>query len=432
MMMPSINFKTFLDILVLSLIILLISVMGGIGFDFAVGSKMISLHSLKNILVAAILFWFIRKAIDKEIKFQKTDLDFPVLIYLITFISASIFSSQPKVSFLYFRDFLLHIGMAYLLINNIDNKNKLEAILFILIIAVLYSVSRGIYHHIKMQLSYWNRNYYSFGGRAEFGAVTVLLIPILISFLMNYRKKTAASIFFILGLIILIMGLIISYSRGSWIGFTGVFLFLIILNNRVLKNWKFFLLILLTVVLLYLILPASIKTRIISIANFKQDSIGDRLPTWGSSLKMIKDFPFFGTGPGTYDVVVQKYKGVEVKEEWPRGWHAHNIFLHIAPENGIIGLVSFLIIIVISFRKCFELRNKIEDIKLKNLLDGIMLSLVGYFFCSQTTIFFANHNKNEKISMFLWFNIALIFIIENIVKKQEELNEGSVCFDHSP
>lgn len=414
-----VNFKTLLDILVLSLILLLVSVMGGIGFDFAISKTLVSLHSLKNILLAAMFFWFIRKAIDKEIKFKRTDLDLPVLIYLITFIFATIFSSQPKVSFLFFCYFFLCIGMTYILINNIDNKKRLESILFILIIAVIYTVSRGILQHFKTQSGPNDGNYYSFVGRAEFGAVVVLTMPVLVAFLFNYKKNLLTSFFFIIGLIVLMMGLIISYSRGSWIGFIAIFLFFIFLHNRVLKNWKVLFLKALIVMFLFLVLPPSIKDRVKSIENYTETS-GDRVAVWKSSLKMIKDHPIFGMGPGTFDINCLKYKVPEAVENWGKGWHAHNIFLHIASENGIIGLAGFLAIITVSFKKYFELKNKIENDKLGNLLDGAIVSLVGYLACSQTSIFFANHNKNEKISMFLWFDIALIFIVENIAKKQKE------------
>ncbi|MEW6088379.1 MAG: O-antigen ligase family protein [bacterium] len=418
-MISPIAFKTFLDVLILSLIPLLVSIMGGVGFDFAVGNRMVSLHSLKNVLIATILFWIIKKIIYKESSFIKTSLNLPVLIYLITFLIAVVFSSQPKVSFLYFRDFILYTSMVFLLINNIDNKNKLEAILFIFLISVIYTSARGTIQHVNSRLGYDDGNYYSFGGRAEFGAAAVLTIPVLAGFLLNYRKNLTFSIFFVSGLIILITGMVVSYSRGSWIGFIAVILFFILMYVHILKNWRFFVLTFLTLVFLFLIIPSSLKQRMISIADFK-NTTGDRISAWKSSLAMIKDFPFLGIGPGTYDVIAQQYKGNDAKEDWTRGWHAHNIFLHVTSENGLIGLFSFLLIIFISFKKYFELQEKINDIHLKNLLNGTMASLGGYLVCSQTTVFFANHNKNEKISMFLWFDIALIFIIENIAKKQDE------------
>lgn len=412
-----INFKTFLDISILSLIFLLVSVMGGIGFDFAISNKIVSLHSLKNVLVAAIFFWFIRKAIDKEIKFKKTGLDLPVLIYFLTFIFAIFFSSQPKVSLLYFRDFILYAGMAYLLINNIKNEEKLEAMLFILLISVLHTVGYGIIQHLKTQLGSSDGNYYSFVGRAEFGAVAVLTVPILAGFFLNYRKTLKTSFLYIIGLIVLITGIVFSYSRGSWIGLITIIFFYIIIHNRVLKDWKVITLKVLIIIFLFLVLPSSIEDRIKSIENYTKTS-GDRIPAWKSSLTMIKDFPFLGIGPGTFDINYPKYKTPEALENWGEGWHAHNIFLHIASENGIIGLVSFLTVIAVSFKKYFKLKNKIENNKLKNLLDAAIVSLIGYIACSQTTIFFANHNKNEKISMFLWFDIALIFIIERISRDE--------------
>ena len=236
---------------------------------------------------------------------------------------------------------------------------------------------------------------------------------------MNYKKNLLVAFIFVNGLVILLTGIIISYSRGSWMSLIAVFLFFVFLHSRILKNWKVLLLKVLVIIFLILVLPSSVKNRINSIKNFSSTS-GDRIPIWKSSVKMFKDYPLLGVGPGTYGIVVQQYKMPEAKETWTRGWHAHNIFLHIASENGIIGLIIFIIIITVTFRKYFELKDKIEDNRLRNLLDGAIVSLIGYLACSQSTIFFANYNKNEKISMFLWFDIALIFIIENIIKNQKD------------
>ncbi|MDD5773352.1 MAG: O-antigen ligase family protein [bacterium] len=418
-LISSLNTEGYFDLFILSLIILLISVMGGIGFDFAISDKIVSLHSLRNVLIAVTVIWIIKKLVNKEKSWEKTDLYWPVLFYLLTFILSIFFSSDPKVSLLYFRDFILCIAFYYLIINNIKDKNKLEVILFVLLISVLYTVSRGIFQHIKTQLGISDSNYYSFVGRAEFGGAGVLTMPFFVGFLLNYKKKLVASIFFISGLIVLTVGVAVSYSRGSWIGFLVVVMVFVLLYMHVLKNWRFFTLIFLIFYFVFLILPSTFKERAVSLVNFK-DTTGDRIPAWKSSASMIKDFPFFGIGPGTYDIVYEKYKRPEATESYGKGWHAHNIFLHIASENGIIGLVSFLTIIVVPFRKYYKIRNKLEDYKLKNLLDSAYVSLIGYFACSQTTIFFANHNKNEKISMFLWFNIALIFIIGKIANEQKE------------
>lgn len=409
--------KSYFDFFILFIIVLSIGVMGGVGFDLRIGKTLVSLHSIQNISFLAVVIWIIKKVYFRE-KWNNKSLDLPVLIYIFVYFVSIIYSSYPEVSLLFLWDTIIAILFCNLLIDNIKDKSKLEAVLFILLISVICTISFGIFQHLRTQMGSGDDSYYSFVGRAEFGAVAVLTIPILTGFLLNYKKNLLAAFIFIIGLIILFTGIIVSYSRGSWLGLIIVFLFFVFLHNRILKNPRVFLLKILIIIFLFLVLPASVKNRINSIKDFSSTS-GDRITTWKSSVDMFKDSPFLGVGPGTYGLIVPRFRKLEAIETWTRGWHAHNIFLHIAVENGMIGLISFLIIIAVSFKKYFELKRKIEDRKLKNILNGAIVSLTGYLACSQMTIFFANYNKNEKISMFLWFDIALIFIIENIAKKQE-------------
>ena len=81
--------------------------------------------------------------------------------------------------------------------------------------------------------------------------------------------------------------------------------------------------------------------RVQSITNITTDrSNADRIWVWRSALDMLRAHPATGVGLGRFKVSYQtEYKYVQESQKLT---HAHNNFLQVSAENGIIGLAGFL------------------------------------------------------------------------------------------
>jgi O-antigen ligase len=74
----------------------------------------------------------------------------------------------------------------------------------------------------------------------------------------------------------------------------------------------------------------------ISTDNF---AIVERLAHWQAALNMGRAHPWIGVGLGSYEAAYADY-GIP---SWPRPLgHAHNDYLNLLAETGIIGLVTYL------------------------------------------------------------------------------------------
>ncbi len=78
-----------------------------------------------------------------------------------------------------------------------------------------------------------------------------------------------------------------------------------------------------------------------------------RMPLWVQSLSIIKDFPLWGSGYGTYQFVNPLYP-VEVKLADQTFEHVHNDYLEMLVEGGIIGFLLNLLAIGLVFRLSFR------------------------------------------------------------------------------
>ena len=71
-------------------------------------------------------------------------------------------------------------------------------------------------------------------------------------------------------------------------------------------------------------------------ANF---AVLERMAHWQSALSMWTENPWLGVGIGNYEPVYYKY----ALPNWPLPLgHAHNYYLNIAAETGVLGLAAYL------------------------------------------------------------------------------------------
>lgn len=75
------------------------------------------------------------------------------------------------------------------------------------------------------------------------------------------------------------------------------------------------------------------------------DELPGRLETWYRAGYMIQDFPFTGIGMGTFGPVAEKLYPFILQEPGSVP-HAHNLFLQVAVDLGIPGLVAWLAILI--------------------------------------------------------------------------------------
>jgi len=152
--------------------------------------------------------------------------------------------------------------------------------------------------------------------------------------------------------------LVMSWSRGGWFGFTAATAAMVL--AMILRSGRTAMLVAaLALLLAYGVLagglslvPSSLIQRIgdfapylgwvdvrgveITDANF---SVLERMAHWQAALGMWTDHPWLGVGIGNYEAVYPSY----ALPLWPLPLgHAHNYYLNIAAETGLLGLAVYL------------------------------------------------------------------------------------------
>ena len=91
------------------------------------------------------------------------------------------------------------------------------------------------------------------------------------------------------------------------------------------------------------------RERIRSIVDFGETSNAQRIEIWKASLESIKEHPLLGVGIGNFPVVLNQIIFLA-----RAGSSAHNIYLHIATEMGILALTVAVWFFWLVFKKSYD------------------------------------------------------------------------------
>lgn len=365
-----------------------------------------SITTVHLITLFMLTFWLIKMTVLGNFKLAKTPLDLPILLFLGITIITTLTSIYPYVSKIELYKIINYVLLYYLVVNNIKDKNQIKRIVILVVIVGtslaiygLYNYFNGIEkiytldkkHYLGMLTStYVNHNHIA--GYFE------LAIPLAIGLILAKERllrrgkisrlssAISGSVLPLAAAVIMIIALIFTYSRGAWISFLGSMIVLgtiIALWLKTLRGWSkprkwgIFAVIALIIISATMFMPEDIKQRATTLLEFKggefEDmSIQGRLIVNRNTLEMIKDYPILGSGPGTFNILYPKYRDPRLRTFMNA---THNDYLQYAEEMGLFGIGSFILLLVLFFKKNLNLIKNSQDKYLQGLTIGFLVSI---------------------------------------------------------
>ncbi|MGO9608475.1 MAG: O-antigen ligase family protein [Verrucomicrobiia bacterium] len=93
--------------------------------------------------------------------------------------------------------------------------------------------------------------------------------------------------------------------------------------------------------------------------HFGTGSLEARTDYWRGAIRIIKDHPWIGTGPGTFGSIYPMYKTALTEEAAA----VHNSFLQMWSDSGILAFLVFAVLWVVAVRDSFRLsRERVGDV----------------------------------------------------------------------
>ena len=165
----------------------------------------------------------------------------------------------------------------------------------------------------------------------------------------------------------------------------------------------------------------NLTKHIESMSNVSTDASNlERINRWNCAIRMFEERPAFGWGPGTYAFQYAPFQHSSeitvISTNFGTKGNAHSEYLGVLAESGVVGLLSFLLLLFFVFYKASVLYIKLEDKEIKTLLLSVILALVSYF----THGVLNNYLDTDKASVPVWTCIAIIVAMDIYHSKTKE------------
>jgi len=150
-----------------------------------------------------------------------------------------------------------------------------------------------------------------------------------------------------------------------------------------------------------------------SITNITtDDSNMERINRWKCAMRMFKEKPAFGWGPGTYMFEYApfqfSYDRTSISTNAGNRGNAHSEYIGPLAESGVLGMLTFLLIVIFVVYYGIKVYRNTADDTLKKIAISVLIGLITYFFHGTLN----NFLDTDKASVPFWGFIGIIVAID--------------------
>lgn len=368
--------------------------------------------ALAGLCILTMMSLFFRSLYTKTFKWKFEGVGFGLLMLLGVFFISSLTSFAMVNSLTVWAMYAVFMGFYLVIINTVKTAKQLDGLFRIFVISGALVAVYGIMQY----LFGWNtsnawidenmfedatmRVYSTLGNPNVLGEYLLLVLPVSAVYMCVHKKETFAKWVYLIMTVCLFACLILTQSRGCWLGFMlSAMIFVTFYKGRL---WG-----LLPVVLIILpfVVPETIVNRLLSIGNMGDSSTSYRVFIWLGTLAMLKDFWIGGIGMGeaAYNSVYPFYSYNAIIAP-----HSHNLYLQLLTESGIAALIIFVVVMLVYIKSMMKVYSA-DKKESKNSLTAlaILSGLFGFLLQSMTDYTFYNYRVMAMFFMYLALGMSL-------------------------
>lgn len=314
-------------------------------------------------------------------------------------------------------------GLLFLLASRINSPEKQQLFCEIFVMGAFFAAVYGIMQYYgagflpqDVHFNFGRRAFSFFDNPDYFGSYLVLAIPVNFALYLSAQQKVKMGIYFFI-LCTLFLALLESETRSAWIGTAAAIILMLVwtVSNRREQMRKWIALIVVFSTIFWVSNMISHQSNIhramtIShdvhqiIANENAGAAGaSRWYIWQSSLPLIAEHFWLGSGPNTFQFVFhpadqqlnRKYLGNSTI------YDENNNYMQIALTMGVPALIIYLLFMLGILRDGFcEVRE--TNGRRQLLLYGLMAAIVGYLIQAYFNI------SVVSVAPFFWLFLGLV------------------------
>ncbi len=410
--------------------------------------------------------------ISRKSYFQHTPLTYPVIAYIMAVLLSTIFSANKTISifgyYTHYEGLLTSLGytIIFFAILTYFRRQHIFYLVTAVSVAGFLSSLYGIIQYLNCDPIPWEDTTDRFkivstlGNPVFFSGYIVSVFPLILAGFLsslvpdgNVTKKTFLKkcflIFLFIVMVLMIFNLYATKTRGAWLGFIFsmlclvVLLFLDIITKHKIKS----IIITASIAAIFVMLisyeyknpinqllyllkhkgnVAEVLTdesrhdpedRSFLLSNIRGQSILYRIVQYKSALDIIRDYPITGIGPDALPTLLPRYAFTYYRQtaftpEFENVAGIHNDILDKATTSGILGLGSYVWVLVTFILFMKRHFNRTDGRNNRLILSGFLACLVGYLVQQQFNV------TQHTLTLHFWVFLAAGIVLTNPEKDQ--------------
>lgn len=407
---------------------------GSFGTDLPTEPIMLALTFIGIVL-------FILKFESIPAKYLSHPVSIFLVLHLLWLFFTSVFSQSPVVSYKFFLAKLWYvIPFFFLTFHFIKGRLEIEKIIKILMVflgvAVLIVLTRHALEGFTFDTSHQVVRPI-FRNHVSYSAILVVVLPFIWAFYRNNQNEKLKKV--LIGLLALfVVGTYFSYTRAAQLSLfiaVGAYFVFKFKFAKIALTSSLIVAILGSAYLAtdnrYLDYTPNFETTIAHTkfdnlieATYKMEDIStmERVYRWVAAMQMIQDRPVLGFGPGSFYFHYKKYTINSFKtyvSDNPEKSGIHNYYLMTLVEQGVLGLILFMGLIISIILYGERLYHSLTDTKEKNYIMAATISTV--VICALLII--NDLIEVDKVGPFFFLNASLIVLFDLKARASARRNE---------
>ncbi|MBR6291930.1 MAG: O-antigen ligase family protein [Bacteroidales bacterium] len=274
-----------------------------------------------------------------------------------------------------------------------------------------------------------------YNDHTAYGCAIALLVPAAFYFVFAGERKGWQRVLSLLLFALLCVGLFFSYCRAAWISVVAAIGVYILIRMGMKVKWM--------VLLFGLGVGAffvyqsdvlyklgknhqdssyDLAGQIKSISNISTDASNiERLNRWASAMRLFKESPVVGIGPGTYQFIYGSYqKSYQLSTISTNAGdlgNAHSEYIGPMTEQGLPGVLLVAALFLTTFATGVRVYRTARDPNVRRMAIAFTLSLLTYYVHGV----FNNFLDTDKLSVPFWAFTAVVVALDMYSEKQEEV-----------
>lgn len=372
----------------------------------------------------AIFFWLARKILSKDWQITGSFIIISLMLLLAIALFSMLNTINATASFKGITKLFKYLFLFLTITETINNKTKLSRVIWAALLGLGLISLDGFFQYFMGKdfirgYSLWPGLRYagemaplrvraSMHNPNSLAVYLITLIPMLLSFIFYYLKGKKRWLLIFVGLIA-VFCLFNTYQRISAAGF----LIIAVLFSVIKKDKRLLFLLLCVVILSVSFLPKTIIKWALDHPNpydFFVEEGGRRLH-WQAAVNMIKSHPCIGVGINTFSINYNRYK---VFPDFYSGSYAHNSYLHLAAEIGLIGFGIFILMIICVIKGWWRSYRIINTPDLQAISLGIFGGVIGNLISG----ILESNLQVSSLAVLFWFILSLMYTSFSIASNE--------------